>query len=402
VDSADVKALITRAFELGPSMAAFTEKMISIASENPPGNAYRECVGMLGEELRSMGIPHQVFESGHSRYCLVGEYGSAGPLIYFHGHYDVVPACSPDQLTPRRDGNRIWGRGSSDMKSGLAAMLGAIKLLRSGATKPAGRVGIVLVPDEETAGQGGTPYLIRSELIDRAALGMFMPECASGTVWNSNRGAISLRIRIKGKPAHVGLHFQGINAFEKMVQVAGELSKLEREVRPQRTAYNVTPEAARNSILLVGGRVRGGTNFNLVPGECEFTVDRRINPEESLKDERRRLFDVFDRARQAGVDLDVETLQEGESSGTHEDHPVAQVLSRCIKAVTGKAPSFEMCPGLCEIRYYASLGVPAFAYGPGLLEVAHGPEEYVQVDEICRSAAVYALVAGELLGGSVA
>ena len=424
VDNMSVEALIARAFEIEPSITAFTEKMIGIASENPPGNAYRECVDVLGQELRSMGIAHRLFESGGAagvvqastgsacpsgdapagqpRYCLMGEYGAGGPLIYFHGHYDVVPGCSPDQFLPRLDGKKIWGRGSADMKGGLAAMLGAIRVLQAGGTRLDGRIGIVLVPDEETAGQPGTPYLMRNGLIDSAALGMFMPECTSGAVWNSNRGAISLRIRVKGKPAHVGLHFQGVNAFEKMTQVARELFTLGREVSSRRTAYNVTPEAARDSILLVGGTVEGGTNFNLVPGECAFTVDRRINPEEDLKEERQRLLDLFDRARRAGIDLDVETLQEGESSGTPEHRPVATILSSCIRAVTGKAPSFEMCPGLCEIRYYASLGIPAFAYGPGLLEVSHGPDEYVQSDEICRSAAVYALLAMELLrGGAV-
>jgi acetylornithine deacetylase/succinyl-diaminopimelate desuccinylase family protein len=399
-----VEALLATALELEPSITAFTQKMVGIASENPPGKAYGECAAVLGQELRSMGIAHRVFDSGAStpypRYCLLGEYGTGSPLIYFHGHYDVVPACSPDQFTPRLDGRKIWGRGSADMKGGLAAMLGAIKVLQATGAPLGGRVGIVLVPDEETAGPAGTPYLISNRLIDRAALGMFMPECTSGIVWNANRGAISLRVRVRGKPAHVGLHFQGVNAFEKMTEVARRLFVLGREVGARQTAYSITPAAARTSILLVGGRVEGGTNFNLVPGECAFTIDRRINPEEDLTEERQRLLDLLDQVRRTGTDLDVETLQEGESSGTPEHQPVAAALSSCIEAVTGRAPAFEMCPGLCEIRYYASLGIPAFAYGPGLLDVSHGPAEYVEADEMCRAAAVYAFLAMRLLRGA--
>ena len=397
-----VETVVSAASELQPSITAFTEKMVSIASENPPGKAYGESATVLGQELRSMGIGYRVLESGsaapYPRYCLLGEYGTGGPRIYFHGHYDVVPACSPNQFEAQRDGKRIWGRGSADMKGGIAAMLGAIRILQATGVRLGGRVGIVLVPDEETAGQAGTPYLMRNGLIDRTALGMFMPECTSGTVWNANRGAISLLITVKGRPAHVGLHFQGVNAFEKMIEVARRLFLLEREVGVRQTAYSITPAAARNSILLVGGRVEGGTNFNLVPGECAFTVDRRINPEENLKEEGQRLLGLLEQIRQTGTDLAVETLQEGESSGTPEHHPVAAVVSSCIEAVTGKAPAFEMCPGLCEIRYYASLGIPAFAYGPGLLAVSHGPAEYVQVSDLCRSAAVYALLAMRLLG----
>jgi acetylornithine deacetylase/succinyl-diaminopimelate desuccinylase family protein len=401
-----------------PSIVAFTQKMVSVASENPPGRAYRECAEALAQELSALGIGHRIYESWgqpsttqeaggppahltpgmHPRYCLLGEYGAGGPLLYFHGHYDVVPAVTPDQFEARRDGNRIWGRGSADMKGGLAAMLGAIRILETTGVRLGGRIGIVLVPDEETAGQAGTPYLMRKGLIDHRALGMFMPECTSGTAWNANRGAISLLIRVKGRPAHVGLHFQGTNAFERMTEVARRLLLLGQEIGSRKTDYRMTPEAARHSILLVGGRVEGGTNFNLVPGECSFTVDRRINPEESLHVEKQRLMDLFDEARQRGIDLDVEMLQEGEASGTSERHPVAAVLSDCVEAVMGEPPRFEMCPGLCEIRYYASLGIPAFAYGPGLLDVAHGPAEYVDVDEMCSSAAIYALVALRLLG----
>jgi succinyl-diaminopimelate desuccinylase len=90
-------------------------------------------------------------------------------------------------------------------------------------------------------------------------------------------------------------------------------------------------------------------------------------------------------------------LQEGQSSACREEEPLGEALARSVKAVTGKGARFEMCPGLLEIRFYAAQGVPAYAYGPGLLSVAHGPNEYVDVRNVVDCAAIYALVAMEML-----
>jgi acetylornithine deacetylase/succinyl-diaminopimelate desuccinylase-like protein len=133
-----------------------------------------------------------------------------------------------------------------------------------------------------------------------------------------------------------------------------------------------------------------------VPDACSFTVDRRINPEEDLDVEKRRLFDAIDRAR-GTVQFAVEVLQEGRSSGVDENEPLGRALARSILHVTGQPARFEMCPGLLEIRFYAERGVPAFAYGPGLLTVSHGPDEYVPIDRIVECAQIYALTAADLL-----
>ena len=182
-----------------------------------------------------------------------------------------------------------------------------------------------------------------------------------------------------------------------MLTVANALVELKRDVESRATRYTIEPEAARRSILMFGGRVAVGSNFNLVPGEWAFTVDRRINPEEDLDTERQRLFDVLDRVRADGIDLEVETLQEGESSGTSEQDPFAQTLARQIELATGTPARFDMCPGLLEIRFYAARGVPAFAYGPGLLTVSHGPNEFVKLEDVYRCTSVYALTALDAL-----
>ena len=226
---------------------------------------------------------------------------------------------------------------------------------------------------------------------------MLTPEPTGGVIWNANRGAISLRVTVKGKAAHVGLQHMGSNAFEKMLMVTDALRALKREVEARKTDFKIQPEAARHSILMLGGRSEGGENFNVLPAECSFTLDRRINPEENLAEEKATLFALFDKYKRNGVALDVEVLQEGSAAGVPAENSVARVLAECVETVTGKPARFELCPGLLENRFYAEKGIPAFAYGPGLLTVSHGPHEFVPLARISECAAVYALAAAQIL-----
>ncbi len=387
-------------------LIAFTTALVAIPTENPPGRAYRACSDLIAQKLAEVGLAYTLLEipapasfsaSADPGYCVLSSYGTGEPTLYFHGHYDVVPASDPSQFQPWTAGGKLFGRGSSDMKGGLAAMIGAIQALKACGISLRGKIGLVMVADEETGGQRGSQYLADHGLLGRQGIGMLTAEPTGGVVWNANRGAISLRVRVKGKPAHVGLHYQGVNAFEQMLMVANALMDYKREITTRQTQFRIEPEAARASILLIGGQCSAGTNFNLVPADCTFTVDRRINPEENLAEEKQRLLELFDQLKQQGIDLDVEIFQEAPSSGVSETHPVAQAFARTIEQVTGKAPVFEMCPGLLEIRWYAQQGIPAFAYGPGLLTISHGPHEFVPVEKITEVALIYALTAVQLL-----
>jgi acetylornithine deacetylase/succinyl-diaminopimelate desuccinylase family protein len=378
------------------------EELIRIPSENPPGNHYRECADRLHLELDRLGLDHRVVEApddhDRPRYNVLGFHGGGRRTLYFHGHYDVVPAQSREQFSPVVRGGRLYGRGSTDMKSGLAAMIYATYLLKELKVPLRGRIGLCLVADEETGGRGGSAYLDQLGLLGQDAVAMLTPEPTSGVIWNANRGAITLQVTVKGRSAHVGLQHQGINAFERMLRVAAALQDLKAEVEAHKTGYRIVPEAAAHSILMLGGRVEGGTNFNVVPDTCTFTVERRFNPEEDLEAEKARLFALFDQARQQGIQLEIDVLQAGPSCGVAADHPVALALAETAGTVTGQRPTFEMCPGLLETRWYARRGIPAFAYGPGFLEVAHGPNEIVEIERVFQHTLIYSLIAARLLG----
>jgi succinyl-diaminopimelate desuccinylase len=272
-----------------------------------------------------------------------------------------------------------------------------------------GKIGLMLVPDEETGGARGSAWLSKEGLLGREGIGMLTAEPTSGVVWNANRGAISLRVEVHGKSAHVGLQHRGENAFERMHRVVERLLVLKREVESRTRQYTIGDEPdvknghaspdsrGRHSILMVGGQSGGGSNFNVVPERCWFTVDRRINPEESLQTEKARLIGVFEECQREGIPLQWEILQEAPSAATDADANLGQVLRKSVADITGKPPRFEMCPGLLETRFYAAQGIPAYAYGPGLLSVAHGPKEYVDMRRVVECAAIYAQTAINIL-----
>ena len=367
-------------------MLELTKQLIAIPSENPPGNEYEACARTLIAELNRLGFDDVRREGS----CVLASAGSGSRTLYFSGHYDVVPAQSRDQFQPRIEGANLFGRGSSDMKSGLAAMIHAAAAARDEGLLSAGRIGIVLVPDEETAGLRGSRDLITRGLLGRGGIGMLTPEPTGGLIWNASRGAISLRVTMRGKAAHVGRQYDGVNAFERAIPAMARLAEIKKEVELRETQQNIAPAAARKSILLLGGRVEAGTNFNVTPEFCSFTIDRRLNPEENLEEEKSRLCDALE-------GFEIEVLQQEPAAATPAGDRLGLILARQIASVTGKEAAFEMCPGLLETRFYSARGISAFAYGPGLLKVSHGPNEFVPIRNIAQCALIYALTAVEML-----
>ena len=386
------------------AMAELTAKLIAIDTENPLGRGYKKCLDIIGEALEALGFWSQIepvpggdVDSSHPRFWLRSGLGEGERAVYFHGHVDVVPADDPSQFEPRVTDDTIFGRGSTDMKGGLVSMIYAMKALSEAGVVLDGKLALRIVPDEETGGTLGSRALAElGQLAGDDAVTMFTAEPTGGTIWHASRGAITCRIKVKGLPSHVGLQYRGVNAFEKMLTVAAALSGLKDEVEQRVTSYPLEPEQARHSILMIGGEASGGRNFNVVPECFTFTVDRRINPEEDFDTERERLLEVV-RSAAENVDVEVDVFQEARPAAVSETHPAARVLARAIEDVRGTPARFELCPGILEIRFYAERGVPAFAYGPGLLTVAHGPKEFIKRRDLEDVAVVYALTAARLL-----
>ena len=385
-------------------MATLLADLIAVPTENPPGRLYREFTDLFRNRAYKLGVHFERLDAAPSTGdadevppCLCASYGEGERTFYFHGHYDVVPAQSQEQFQAQRKDHFLFGRGACDMKGGIISMLYAMLALRECNVRLDGKVSLVLIPDEETGGARGSERLVQQGILGRDGFGMLLAEPTSGVVWNANRGAISLRVQVFGKSAHVGLQHQGENAFERMHRVVEYLQQLKREVEQRTATCNIGAGQVPNSILMLGGQSGGGTNFNVVPETCWFTIDRRINPEESLAEEKARIIGALKECQRRGIPLEWEVFQEGESASSPENEAAGQALAEAIQEVTGKPARFELCPGLLETRFYAARGVPSYAYGPGLLSVAHGPDEYVDLRRVIEYAAVYALAAIKVL-----
>lgn len=261
-----------------------------------------------------------------------------------------------------------------------------------------GRIVFHLVCDEETGSVAGSGHLRDAGLIDPSALAMVTAEPSAGNIWHAARGAISMRVEVHGKEAHVGQATFGVNAFQHMTHIARALEPYVQRMAERHTGFAMAGDEPRGSMLVLGGLSGGGSNFNVVPGNAWFTIDSRYNPEEDLEAELERLRGLIaDAAREVGADATVEVTQYQPSVSSEEATPAAVALRRCIGEVEGTPPTFEMCAGILDTRWYAQLGIPAFAYGAGRLDVSHGPTEYVDEAAMRRCAAAYALFAGDLL-----
>jgi acetylornithine deacetylase/succinyl-diaminopimelate desuccinylase-like protein len=384
-------------------MAALLEELVAVDTENPPGRGLGRCGRVLRDAMARLSLAPELVElaptGGLEDPCIVrGGVGDGPRTVYFHGHFDVVPAQDAAQFRPQRRDGRIVGRGSADMKGGLVSMLYGAASARALGLLAKGRIVLHFVCDEETGSAAGSAHLRDAGLIDPGAVAMVTAEPTGGVVWHANRGAITLRVDVRGREAHVGQAHLGVNAFEKMIRVAEPLGALAHRLLEQRTAFPLDSDAGRGSMLVVGGSAGGGANFNVVPGSAWFSVDRRFNPEEELEAELARLTDtIAEAATRAGAEVTVDVLQRAPSASTDETHPAAVALARCIARVEGASPRFQLCPGVLETRWYAQLGIPAFAYGAGRLDVSHGPNEFIDEDAMRRCAAVYALFPDDVL-----
>ena len=204
---------------------------------------------------------------------VVRSFVGTGPTLWFHGHYDVVPAQHAGQFAPEVRDGMLFGRGSADMKGGLAAMILAAQAIRERGVALGGRLGLVFVPDEETGGAGGSAALARAGLLGEDGIGMLSPEPTGGIAWNACRGAISLRVTVHGRSAHVGLSHSGVNAFTHMLDVASALRDL--ATRGRRAPHRLRHRARRGAQLHPPARRPGGVGRQLQRRARPVLVHRR-------------------------------------------------------------------------------------------------------------------------------
>ena len=261
------------------------------------------------------------------------------------------------------------------MKGGIVSMLYGAAAAKELGLLGDGRIVIHLVCDEETGSAVGSGYLREHNLIDPSALAMMTAEQSGEVIWNAAKGALSMRVDVLGRPIHVGQALKGVNSFLHMLRVAAPLEAYAQEMSQRHTRYPVGEGEALGTMVVVGGQSGGGSNFNVVPAQTYFTVDGRFNPEEDIDAELARITAIVnDTAKDAGADVSIQVTQVAPPADTSLSNKAAQVLGECVTDITGSPARYELCAGCLDTRWYSQLGIPAFGFGPGTLEVSHGPK----------------------------
>jgi succinyl-diaminopimelate desuccinylase len=406
-------------------LVELTRELIRFPTVNPPGEAYRPCAEFIGERMRSRGFAVDYVRAAgtpgdserHPRINVIARrVGRArGPCVHFNSHIDVVQSGGGWSMDPFaalvRDG-KVYGRGACDMKGGLAASIIAVEaLIDSDAALP-GTLEISGTVDEESGGYGGVHFLAQRGWFSAPRVDhVIIPEPLNvDRVCIGHRGVWWAEIETHGRMAHGSMPFMGDCAVRHMHAV---LDRFERDLYPKLAARHtdmpVVPSGARHSTLNInsihGGQAEmPGYPTPCVADSCRMIIDRRLLIEENLDGVKAEITELLDQLvkERAGFRYGIRDIFEVRPTMADRDGPVARSTAAAIRRVLGRAPEFICSPGTYDQKHIDRVGKlrDCIAYGPGILDLAHQPDEYVVIEDMVNSAKVMALAAHSLLHGT--
>lgn len=409
-------------------LVELTRDLIRFPTVNPPGEAYRPCAEFIGQRLerrgftveyvRAEGTPGDSVRWPRINVIARRESGAPGPCVHFNGHIDVVQTGGGWTVDPfagvLRDG-KLFGRGACDMKGGLAAAIVAVEALIDSGAPLSGALEISGTVDEESGGYGGVHYLAERGYFSPPRVDhVIIPEPLNvDRVCIGHRGVWWAEIETHGRVAHGSMPFLGDCAVRHANAV---LDRFEAELYPKlearKTDMPVVPSGARHSTLNInsihGGLPElrdGALPSACVPDSCRLVIDRRWLIEEDLERVKQEVRDLLEQLvkERAGFRYSLRDLFEVKPTLADRDGPVASTTAAAIRHILGRAPEFICSPGTYDQKHIDRVGKlrDCIAYGPGILDIAHQPDEYVLIEDLVASAQVMALAAGSLLSRSV-
>ncbi|RME18229.1 MAG: acetylornithine deacetylase/succinyl-diaminopimelate desuccinylase family protein [Alphaproteobacteria bacterium] len=408
------------------ALVTLTRDLVRIPTLNPPGRNYRELVEFLEARLEAEGWSVELIRAegapGDSdrwpRWNLVARRDGTRPgdCVHFNGHHDVVEVghgWTREPFAAEVEDGRIYGRGTCDMKGGIASAIIAAEAFVAAMPDFAGAIEISATADEETGGYGGVAWLAEQGRFDPERVQhVIIPEPLNkDRICLGHRGVWWAEIETRGRIAHGSMPFLGDSAIRHMGAV---LEEMERTLFPllagKRTAMPVVPEGARQSTLNInsihGGEPEPDPDFTGFPApcvadRCRIVIDRRFLIEEDLAEVKREVQDLMERVRAArpGFSYEIRDMHEVIPTMTDENAPVVRSTAAAIEKVLGARPDFVVSPGTYDQKHIDRIGRlgNCIAYGPGILDLAHQPDEWIGIDDMVDSAGVMALVLAELL-----
>ena len=404
-------------------LVELTRDLIRFPTINPPGEAYQPCAEFLGKRLSKRGFDIEYVRAEgapgdsdiYPRVNVIArrEGSGPGPCVHFNGHIDVVEVGTGWTVPPFdglvRDG-KVYGRGACDMKGGLASAIIAVEALIDTDPDYPGAIEISGTVDEESGGYGGVAFLAERGWFSTPRVDhVVIPEPLNvDRVCIGHRGVWWAEIETLGRMAHGSMPFLGDSAIRHMAAV---LERFEQELYPalakRVSDMPVVPDGARESTMninsLHGGQEGGheGLPTPCVADSCRMIIDRRFLIEESLETVRSEVVDILEGLARSRPDFrfDIRDLFSVEPSMSDKNGPVAATTAAAIQEVLDVAPSFICSPGTYDQKHIDRIGKlkDCIAYGPGLLDLAHQPDEWVGIEDMTAAAKVMALVTSRLL-----
>jgi succinyl-diaminopimelate desuccinylase len=432
----NTEALLARIEGRRDELIALTQSLVRIPTINPPGDAYEACARLLGERLQRRGFAVEYLRAtgapgdkdSHPRVNVVARYAGrpGGDCVHFNSHIDVVeagPGWHHDPFGAAVVGERIYGRGSCDMKGGLAASVIAVESILDAGIPFAGALEISGTVDEESGGYAGVGHLARLGYFSRPRVQhVIIPEpLGVDRICLGHRGVWWGEVETRGRIAHGSMPFLGDSAIAHM---GAFLQRLETELGPRlrarRTAQPVEPPGARVSTLNInsvhGGQVEqqyavdaegrpvGDLPSPVVAHSCRAVLDRRFIAEEQLDEVKAEIVEMLDELKRTrpGFDYGLRDIMSFLPTATPRDAPVVDATARAIARVLGREPRYIASPGTYDQKHIVRTGLldQCIAYGPGILDLAHQPDEYVEIPALVASAQVMALAALRLTSGA--
>jgi len=376
------------------ALVQLTRELVRMRSINPPGDEAAVAT-YVAERFERAGmfadtVPHE--EAG--RASVVGGLRGIGerPALLFSGHLDTVPAgenWQHDILGAEVSDGKIWGLGTTDMKSGVAAMIVAMEAIH--------RTGVSLKGDLLFAGTAGEEVdsmgarrLVEQQKLPGVGL-MIIGEPTTNRVFTAEKGVLWLELHTKGKTAHGSMPHLGVNAIMHM-------NKLLQALAAAHIPYQRHP--LLGDFTMNVATITGGVKTNVVPDACRVTIDTRTvigQDHQQILDTVRQLIDRLC-AEDATFHAEVRSITERVPLDIPFDDPQVQAFVRVRNQVTGQLS----VPTAATYATDGSVFVPAYQApmvicGPGLPEKAHQPNEYVEITRLIEAARIYTLAALDLL-----
>lgn len=407
-------------------LIALTQDLLRIPTLNPPGENYRDICEFLGKRLSRNGFEIELIRAHgapgdcekYPRWNVIARRTGKWPgeCVHFNSHIDVVDVglgWTKDPFGGELEDGKIYGRGACDMKGGLAASIVAAEAFLAVCPDFSGAIEISGTADEESGGYGGVAYLAQKGYFDPDRVHhVIIPEPLNkDRICLGHRGVWWAEVETYGEIAHGSMPFLGDCAIRHMGAVLDEMEEsLFPALAEKKTEMPVVPEGARQSTLNInsihGGQAEGDADFTglpspCVPDSCRIVLDRRFLMEENIDDVQAEVMDVLKtvESRREDFRYDVRELHRVLPTMTDKDAPVVKTVATAIEETMGKQAEYVVSPGTYDQKHIDRIGKlkNCIAYGPGILDLAHKPDEYVGVDDMLDSAKVMGRSLIELL-----